>query len=94
MLLEEAVFYDQCILLAKLLLALPCFILYSKVKLVCYSRYLLTSYFCIPVSYDEKDIFFVVVVVVNFSVSYLFAFSYCSWGSQGKNTEVVSYSLL
>ena len=22
------------------------------------SRYLLTSYFCIPVSYDEKDIFF------------------------------------
>ena len=27
-------------------------------KLVCYSRYLLTSYFCIPVPYDEKDIFF------------------------------------
>ena len=25
---------------------------------------------------------------------YLFAFSYCSWGSQGKNTEVVCYSLL
>ena len=23
-----------------------------------------------------------------------FAFSYCSWGSQGKNTEVVCYSLL
>ena len=28
------------------------------------------------------------------SVSYLFAFSYCSWGSQGKNTEVVFHSLL
>ena len=28
------------------------------------------------------------------SVSYLFAFSYCSWGSQGKNTEVVCHSLL
>ena len=28
------------------------------------------------------------------SVSYLFAFSYCSWGSQGKNTEVVCPSLL
>ena len=28
---------------------LPCFILYSKAKLSCYSRYLLTSYFCIPV---------------------------------------------
>ena len=28
------------------------------------------------------------------SVSYHFAFSYCSWGSQGMNTEVVCYSLL
>ena len=25
---------------------------------------------------------------------YIFAFSYCSWGSQGKNTEVVCHSLL
>ena len=30
----------------------------------------------------------------TFSVLYLFAFSYCSWGSQGKNTEVVCHSLL
>ena len=30
----------------------------------------------------------------SLSVSYLFAFSYCSWGSQGRNTEVVCYSLL
>ena len=37
---------------------LPCFILYSKAKLACYSRYVLTSYFCIPVPYNEKDIFF------------------------------------
>ena len=28
------------------------------------------------------------------SFSVLFAFSYCSWGSQGKNTEVVCHSLL
>ena len=28
------------------------------------------------------------------SFSYLFDFSYCSWGSQGKNTEVVCHSLL
>ena len=28
----------------------------SKVKLVGYYRYLLTSYFCIPIPYDEKDI--------------------------------------
>ena len=27
-------------------------------------------------------------------LSYLSAFSYCSWGSQGKNTEVVCHSLL
>ena len=26
--------------------------------------------------------------------SYLFAFSWCSWGSQGKNTEVICHSLL
>ena len=44
--------------LGKTLLPLPCFILYSKVKLSCYSRYLLTSYFCVPVPYEEKDIFF------------------------------------
>ena len=31
---------------------------------------------------------------VPLSVSYHFAFSYCSWGSQGKNTEVVCHSLL
>ena len=30
---------------------------------------------------------------VHLSVSYLFVFSYCSWGSQGKNTEVVCHSL-
>ena len=28
----------------------------------------------------------------HLSVSYLFAFSYCSWGSQGKKTEVVCHS--
>ena len=31
---------------------------------------------------------------VPLSVSYHFAFSYCSWGSQVKNTEVVCHSLL
>ena len=25
-------------------------------------------------------------------MSYLFAFSYCSWGSQGKNTEVAQWN--
>ena len=31
---------------------------------------------------------------VHLSVSYLFAFSYCSWGSQGKSAKVVCHSLL
>ena len=31
---------------------------------------------------------------VTLSVSSHFAFSYCSWGSQGKKTEVVCHSLL
>ena len=63
MLLEEGVCYDQCSLLAKLLLAFALLHFYSKAKLVCYSRYLLTSYFCIPVPYNEKDIFFWVLVL-------------------------------
>ena len=39
-------------------LSLPYFILYSKAKLACYSRCLLTSYFRIPIPCDEKDIIF------------------------------------
>ena len=62
-LLEEGVCYDQCVLLAKLYLSLPCLILYSKAKFACYSRYFLTSYFCIPVPYNEKDIFFWVLAL-------------------------------
>ena len=54
---------DQCILLAKLCLPLSCFILYTKARLACFSRYLLTSYFCIPVPYNEKDIFWGVLVL-------------------------------
>ena len=33
-------------------------------------------------------------LLVHLSVSYLFAFSYYSWGSQGKNIEVVCHPLL
>ena len=42
--------------LGKTLLTLPCFILHSKVKFACYFRCFLTSYFCIPVPYNEEDI--------------------------------------
>ena len=51
--------------LRKTLLAYDCFTLYSKAKFACYSRYLLTSYFCIPVLYNEKDIFFGVLVLTG-----------------------------
>ena len=58
MLLEQGVSYDQCIFLAKFCLSSPCFIPYSKAKFACYSRCFLTCYFCIPVPYNVKDIFF------------------------------------
>ena len=45
-----------------------------------------------PVAYWAGE--FILTWGVHHSLSYLFAFSYCSWGSQGKNTEVVCHSLL
>ena len=49
--------------LGKTLLAFALLHFYSKAKLGCYSRYLLSSYFCILVPYDEKDIFFLVLIL-------------------------------
>ena len=63
LLLEQGVGYDQCIVLAELL-DFACFILSSKDKLPCLSRYFLTSYFNIPVSYDKKDVCVCVCVCV------------------------------
>ena len=62
-LLEKGVCYDQCILLTKLCYPLPWFILYSKAKLAYYSWCLLTSYFCISILYDEKDISFLMLAL-------------------------------
>ena len=63
---------------------LPCFILYFKAKVACYSRYFLTSYFCVPVPYNEKDIFFgwqfqkvLQVFIEPFNFSF---FSITGWG--------------
>ena len=54
MLLKECVCFDQGVLLAKLLaFALLHFVL--RAKLACYSRYLLTSYFCILVPYNDGE---------------------------------------
>ena len=60
--LEEGICCDQCVLLARFYWLLPCFI-HPKVKLACYTRYLLISYFYIPAPFDAKDIFFSVLVL-------------------------------
>ena len=60
--LQEGVCYNQCILLAKLYKPLPCFILYSKAKFAHCSRYLLTSYLCIPVPMMKRTYFLVLVL--------------------------------
>ena len=47
------------------------------------SRYLLTSYFCISVSYDKKDIFFFLVLVLEGLVGLhrtVSFFGNCHWG--------------
>ena len=44
------------------------------VKPACYSRYLLTSYFWIPVPYDEKDTFFLVLVLEGLVGPFNFSF--------------------
>ena len=59
---RECLLWPVCFL-GKTLFALPCFILYSKAKFPCYSRYLFPSYFCIPVPYNEKGIFFGVLIL-------------------------------
>ena len=48
----RGVCYDQCVLMAKLCKLLLCFILYSKVKLASYLRYLLTSFIFIPIFFS------------------------------------------
>ena len=75
MLLVEGVYYDQSVLLEKLCLPLACFILCTKAKFACYFSYLLTSYFCIPVPYNEKGIFWG-VLFLPFNISF---FSITGW---------------
>ena len=49
--------YDQRVLLTKLLACAMLHFVLQGAKLSCYSGYLSTSYFWIPVPYNEKDIF-------------------------------------
>ena len=49
----------------KTLLAFALLHLFSKAKLVCYSRYLLVPCFCITVPYDEEGVFFFLILVLE-----------------------------
>ena len=59
---ERGVFAVTSVLLTKLCWPVPCFILFSKPKLSCFSGYLLTFYFGIPVHRDEKTSFLVLIL--------------------------------
>ena len=68
----------------KTLVAFALLHLYSKFKFAYYSRFLLISYFCIPVPYNEKDTFFgcqfqnvLQVLIEPFNFSF---FSISGWG--------------
>ena len=50
--------------LDKILLAFALLHFVLQPKLACYSGYLLTSYFCIPVPYNEKDFLVLFLVLV------------------------------
>ena len=69
--------------LEKTRLAFALLHLCSTAKLAHYSRYLLTSYFCVPVPCDEKDIFFGLISKRSCSVieplNFTF-FSISGWG--------------
>ena len=62
MLLEEGVCYDQCILLAKLLLAFALLHFVLQIQLTCYSKHLLISYVCIPVPNMKGTSFLVLIL--------------------------------
>ena len=64
-LLEEGVCHAQCVFFGKTVLSFA-LLLCTTAKFACYSRCFLTSYFCIPVPYNEKDVFFCVLVLKGF----------------------------
>ena len=106
-LLEKNVCYDQHVLLTKLLLAFALLHFYSKARL---SPPDISTAECRFHFGPASSIFLELLVIALCSspVAYWipsnlggsssgvmsFAFSYCSWGSHGKNTEMVCHSLL
>ena len=84
--------------LGKILLAFAlCFILYSKAKFACYSTCFLTYYFCIPVPYNVKDIFFGVLVLEGLvglhRTIQLQVFSITGWGIDLDYCDIEWFSL-
>ena len=51
--MKNSIYYDWYTLLEEFSQPLPSFILFPKAKLAYYSRYILISYFCIPIPDDE-----------------------------------------
>ena len=81
-LLEHGVCYNQCVFLAKLLIfALLHFVLHGQIAW--YSRCLLTSYFFITITHDEKFIFFFFFLVLVLIETFNFSFSSISGWSIG-----------
>ena len=85
----SCVFGRGCLLwlvhsLGKILLAFALLHSLSKVKFACYSKCFLTSYFCFPVPYNEKDICFWTLILEGLmGFIELFNFSFLSitgWG--------------
>ena len=70
-LLEEGVCYDHCVLLAKLWLAFALLHFVLEGQTCPFSRYLLTSYFCIPVSLQHWTL---LLSLVTSTVGYCFCF--------------------
>ena len=84
--------------LGKTLLFFPLLHSHSKAKFACYSRCFLTSYFAIPVPYNEKDIFFLVLVLEGLVEQFIepFSFSFFSitgWGIDLDNCDIEWFSL-
>ena len=69
----------------------------TQAKFACYSRCFLTFYFCIPVPYNEKDIFFVCqfqnvlqVFIELFNFSF---FSVTGWGIDLDYCDIEGFAL-
>ena len=75
-LLEEGVYYDQCVFLANLCLSFPCFILYSKAKICPLLQVSLDFYFCNHSLMMKRTSFFLVLVQIVLLV-YIEPFNIC-----------------